>query len=120
MTRTIDGAGGTIEVGGHALVVPAGAVDGPVEFTMSSLPARMLKVRIQAQGQHSFTFRSPATLTLSYGRCGAPDPGSLRLYKIEPGSDEVLEDLGGTVDSAARTVTYDSLGTLSVYTLGVA
>lgn len=118
VSRVIDASGGTIELGGHRLDVPAGAVDGAVEFTMALLPARMLKVRIQANGQGSFAFKVPATLTLSYARCGAAvDPSRLRIYKIDPQSDQVLADLGGTLDAQASTLSATSR-TLSVYTLG--
>ena len=116
--QTIGPEGGTLKLAEHQLVVPQGGVVDKVSFSAALLEDRLLKVRLQANGADSFKFSQSASLALSYGRCEPPpDAQRLRVYKIDPLTDEVLQDLGGTVDVRARTVTA-RLDTLSTYTLG--
>ena len=115
---TIGPEGGTLQLGEHRLVVPQGAVGDKVSFTAVLMADKVLKLHLQANGAESYQFRQPASLTLSYGRCEpAADPQRLRVYKIDPATNRVIQDLGGRVSVQERAVTA-TLETLSVYTLG--
>jgi hypothetical protein len=117
-TEQIGPQGGTLQVGDHRLEVPAGAVAQTVSFTGVLLADELLKVTIQADGADEFRFQSPATLTLSYARCPAPaEPERLRIYKIDPRTNRVLEDVGGRAAPQERTITAPLDG-LSTYTAG--
>ena len=116
--QTIGPDGGTLQVGDHRLVIPRGALGDKVELTGVLLVDRVLKVRIQANGADSFQFRQPVSLTLSYAKCeGVSGAQQLRVYKIDPATNQVIRDHGGTVDPRARAVTAP-LDSLSTYTLG--
>ena len=65
-TRTIGAAGGVVTVGTHRLVIPAGALAGPVTIKAEQLTARVNSVRFSPEG---LRFAKPATLTLSYSNC---------------------------------------------------
>jgi hypothetical protein len=110
--------GGTLQIGDHRLDVPAGAVAQTVSFTGVLLADELLKVTIQADGADDFRFQSPATLTLSYARCPAPaEPERLRIYKIDPRTNRVIQDVGGRAAPQERTITAPLDG-LSTYTAG--
>lgn len=115
--QTIGPDGGTLQIGEHSLVLPKGAVQGEVRFSGTLLVDKFLKVRITANGEDSYKFVAPATLKLSYGKCQPSDPRRLRVYKIDPKTNVVIEDLGGEVNPRERVVTA-SLKGLTTYTLG--
>lgn len=65
-TQTVGSAGGTILVGTHRLVIPAGALASPVKITAEQVTGRVNSVRFAPEG---LKFAKPATLTLSYANC---------------------------------------------------
>jgi len=66
-TQTIGSGGGTIRVGPHTLMVPAGALSSPVTITGSLVTGRGVNaVRFQPEG---LTFQRSAYLTMSYANC---------------------------------------------------
>jgi hypothetical protein len=65
-TQTIGSAGGTIVVGTHRLVIPAGALSTPVKISAEQVTGRVNSVRFSPDG---LKFAKPATLTLSYANC---------------------------------------------------
>jgi hypothetical protein len=73
--QTVGPAGGTIGVGRHLLVIPAGALRAPVTITAEAPSDAVASVRFQPEGLH---FNRPARLTLDYSNCPA---GRLRLLK---------------------------------------
>lgn len=107
-------------VGDHRLDLPPDALSRDVVFTATVLPSAILKVRIEADGKPTFSFDKAAQLTLGFATCGPPaDADRLRIYKIDPRNDAVLQDFpGSTVNLNERTVT-TPVGGLSVYTIGV-
>lgn len=62
----IGAAGGTITVGRHRLVIPAGALNRTVTITAERMPGRANSVRFGPEG---LEFQRPAQLTLSYSNC---------------------------------------------------
>jgi hypothetical protein len=66
-SQVIGPDGGTISVGPHTLVVPAGALDSAVLITAVAPSDTLNRVTFQPQG---LTFQQPARLTMSYANCG--------------------------------------------------
>lgn len=68
-TKTIGPDGGTLTVGPHTLVIPAGALASPVTITGTAPAGGYVQVDFQPQG---LRFAKKATLTLSYRSCALP------------------------------------------------
>lgn len=119
VSATIGLLGGTLELDGHRLVIPLNAVLLPTEFTLTVPASNYMEVRVTAAGQEHFEFLQPVSLTLSYGRCSRSniEKENLRIFHID-GNNAILEDMGGTDDKAARTVTTSS-DHLSDYAIGM-
>jgi len=58
--------GGTLKIGPHRLVVPAGALDSVVLISAVATADSVVSVQFAPEG---LTFSRPARLTLSYGAC---------------------------------------------------
>jgi hypothetical protein len=98
-TQTVGTAGGTIVVGTHRLVIPAGALAKPVQIKAEQVTGRVNSVRFSPEG---LKFAKPATLTLSYSNCSP-----LLLLKRVVYTNEllgILELLPSIDDLRTRTV----------------
>jgi hypothetical protein len=73
--QVVGPAGGVLRVGGHSLVIPAGALLAPVTITAEAPSDDVASVRFQPEG---LQFLRPATLTLDYSSCPA---GRLQILK---------------------------------------
>jgi hypothetical protein len=106
-TALIGLLGGVIELNGHRVVIPADAVLMPTEFTLTVPASNYVEVDIKAAGQEHYEFRKPVSLTLSYARCTRTniDKEALRIFYIDSRTKALIDDMGGTDDKAARTVT---------------
>lgn len=113
-SRLIGPDGGSIHLAGHAIEVPAGAVDEPTLFTMTVLANGHVEVELTAVvtdvlgetvdvGEAGFGEKSVA-LTLSYASAEDVDsPDDLLILRVL--DDGVVEPLDVVVDSERRTVT---------------
>lgn len=113
VTVLVDPAvGGVIELLGHRLEVPAGAVDDPTYFVMIALPGNAVRVELYAIDVASGLdvgangFDVPVELTLSWaGLSGIKDPSRLVIAYLPPqGSPQQLPT---TIDGTARTASAD-------------
>lgn len=98
-TQTVGTAGGTIVIGTHRLVIPAGALAKPVQIKAEQMTGRVNSVRFSPEG---LKFAKPATLRLSYGNCSP-----LLLLKRVVYTNEllgILELLPSIDDLRSRTV----------------
>ena len=98
--------GGVVSVGGHQLVIPPLAVLVPTQFTVTVPASQYMRVDITAgNGQH-YQFQKPVSITLSYARCTRSDINkeTLRIFYVDD-NNVILQDMGGTDNKAARTVT---------------
>ena len=66
VTKVVGTAGGTIVVGAHQLVIPAGALARNYTIRAEQVTGRVNSVRLAPEG---LQFAKPARLTLSYGNC---------------------------------------------------
>lgn len=110
--------GGVVSVGGHQLVIPPLAVLLPTQFNVTVPASNYMRVDVTAgNGQH-YQFHKPVSLKISYARCSRSniDKENLRIFYVDD-NNVILEDMGGTDDKTARTVT---IGTdhLSGYIIG--
>jgi hypothetical protein len=106
-TATIGALGGILESGGHRVIIPANAVLLPTRFTMTVPASRYVEVDVKAAGLEHFEFLQPVVLSLSYARCTRTDVDreGLRIYYVDSGTREILEDKGGVDNKLTRTVT---------------
>ena len=109
--------GGTVAAGGTRMVAPAGAVLRLTPFEVVVPQSQYMEVDVHATGLLSFLFKRPVSITIDYSRC-APDAlpagATPRAVYIDGETKQILEDMGGVVDRAARTITF-STGHLSGY-----
>ena len=66
--RVIGPSGGTLTIGRHSLVIPAGALSAPILITGEAPADFVSSVKFQPEG---LRFQRPATLTLDYSSCPA-------------------------------------------------
>ncbi len=65
-TKVVGTQGGTIVVGTHRLVIPAGALAGSVAIKAEQVSGNVNSVRFSPEG---LQFAKPASVTLSYANC---------------------------------------------------
>ena len=111
-------SGGTIELDGHSLTVPALALLLPTQFTLTVPASRYVEVHITANGEHGFEFLRTAGISISYARCTRSDIAGAALsgYKIDPESKALLRFMGGSNDMLQRRVTFGT-DSLSAYAI---
>jgi hypothetical protein len=95
---TIGPAGGSLSVGPHTLVVPEGALSGPVTISAELISDHVNSVRFAPEG---LQFRKAAALTMSYSNCSGP---GMLLPKKVAYTNELLSilELIQSVDVAAQ------------------
>lgn len=99
-------AGGSLDVAGHRLTIPAGALTRPTHFTLTAPAGRNLVVRVTAQSAERIRFSAPAAVTISYERCERqnPEPGFTAVWSINTRTDAVIAS--GETDPSLMTVTF--------------
>jgi hypothetical protein len=107
----VDDWGGTIAGEHAALLVPFAAVDDDVSITIESPASPYLEVSLHVAGYEHYTFDRPVTVTIDYSRCAESAIAShaaLRVIYVDTETKYPLEDMGGVVDSVARTITFQT------------
>ncbi len=101
-TQTVGPEGGTIRIGAHALVIPAGALVSPTMITAVAPSGPVNAVRFQPEG---LQFEGTAYLTMSYANCNLL--GSLAPKRIAYTTEAlgILEYLLSADSLFARRVT---------------
>lgn len=102
VSKVVGPAGGTIVVGTHRLVIPAGALTRNYTIRAEQVRHRVNSVRFSPEG---LRFAKPAKLTLSYANCSP-----LLLLKRVVYTDEqlrILELIPSLDDLRSKTVTGD-------------
>jgi hypothetical protein len=102
VTKVVGTAGGTIVVGTHQLVIPAGALTKSYTIRAEQVQNRVNSVRFSPEG---LRFAKPAKLTMSYGNCSP-----LLVLKRVVYTDELLRilELIPSLDNLrTKTVTGD-------------
>ncbi|MBK6766643.1 MAG: hypothetical protein IPG71_10115 [bacterium] len=116
----IDGdEGGIVRSGNHSYVIPAGAIDGTINFTMSAASAVGIAVDCGPSPLY-FADGHPVRLSLSYAgtqydtdfcipRGIIPlDPSALQIwYDPQDGSPLILQESNRTFDADTKTISID-------------
>jgi hypothetical protein len=117
-SATLDARGGTLRLDGHQLTLPLVAVSAPTAFTLAAPVSNYMEIRIRAGGHDDFAFDRPATITIDYSRCTRSniDKAELSVWKIDPVTKTLIQNMGGVDDKEARTITFQT-GTLSTWSI---
>ncbi len=101
-SQTVGPDGGTIQIGAHQLVIPAGALESPTLITAVTPSGPGNAVRFQPEG---LQFEQTAYLTMSYANCNLL--GSLAPKRIAYTTDalDILEYLLSADNLFAQQVT---------------
>ncbi|HEX6134102.1 MAG TPA: hypothetical protein VFZ24_09065 [Longimicrobiales bacterium] len=112
----LDVAGGVLELLGHSITVPPGAVTEPTMFTMTVIqdgyievdltatPKSLLRRLFSWSNPQDVQFAVPVELSLTYERAtNVTDPTRLKIMRLLP--DGRHEILPSTVDTVNKTVT---------------
>jgi hypothetical protein len=120
-SATIDLLGGTLELDGHKLVIPANAVLLPTDFTLTVPAGKYVKIDLKADGAEHFQFEKPVSMTISYARCTRANIDKIEKHNLDifyvDGNNAILENFGGEQDTANKTVT-TSTDHFSGYAIG--
>lgn len=110
VTKELGLLGGTIELDGHSMTLPLGAVLAPTTFTFTVPASKFVEIEIHADGAEGFEFEEPVSIGISYQRCTRSniDNSTLTAWYIDSETKALLEHMGGTDDKLARTVTFGS------------
>lgn len=106
VVKVIGLEGGLLNLGNHALLVPAGAVKEPTTFSMELLKSEYVMVDLTAKrrgvdvGEQGF--EKPVTITLSYDKLNVRDPSKLFILRYNENGQH--EKLPSVVNTRAKTV----------------
>jgi hypothetical protein len=107
LAKRLDTAGGDLVIDANRLVVPDGAVDAPTEFELAVPATNRAQVDLAADGREHFTFAEPVAITIDLRHCGDAElAGPLSVWYIDAQTGSLLEPMGGTLDSVAKTITF--------------
>jgi len=101
-TQTIGSDGGTIRVGPHVLVIPAGALQSPTVITAVVVSGPVTAVRFEPQG---LQFEQTADLTMSYAHCNMVASFAPKRIAYTTDGLDILDYLVSVDDLVARQVT---------------
>jgi hypothetical protein len=101
-TRIVGRSGGTINVGPHRLVVPAGALTRETRITATAPRGSYAEVEFQP---HGLKFRTPVTLTMSYAECGLLNSSKPPVIVYADDDRTILEVLKTSIDRSRETIT---------------
>jgi hypothetical protein len=105
-TDVIDARGGSLQLEGHSIDIPAGAVSAPTAFTISVPASLHLEVDVSAAGNVHYRFAKPVVMTISYKRCARQDPASLTVWYIDQATGSPIEPMPGVDDKRRRSITF--------------
>jgi len=90
------------------MVIPAGVVTSPTDFTLRAPAGRHLKVDIWAGENEHFEFSSPVAVTISYARCKRQNllRSSAEAWYIDTATGAPLVNMGASSNPERRTVTF--------------
>ena len=113
VSKLIGVEGGSVNLAGHTITVPAGAVDQPTVFTLTlatnghvevDLSATVTDLLGNAVDTGSKGFRKPVTLSLTYAwASNVSDPSRLLILRLLDNGK--VEALPSTVQPTGKTVT---------------
>ena len=106
VSGTIGPEGGALRLGGHSLVIPAGALSSPTDFSLRSPAGRHLRIEILAGAAESLHLAVPAEVTISYERCERQKMSGAQAWTLDTQTGATLSTLDSNVDLEFRSVTF--------------
>jgi len=101
-TQTIGADGGTIRIGSHSLVIPAGALASPTMITAVVASGTVNAVRFEPEG---LQFQRSAYLTMSYANCDLLHSLAPKRIAYTTDALDIVEYLRSTDNLFAQQVT---------------
>jgi hypothetical protein len=111
--------GGEIEGEETTIKVPLAAVDENTGIAVNMPASPYFEVELNANGGEHYTFDRPITISVDYSRCADSairSHAALRVVYVDDETMLPIEDMGGVVDSVARTITFQT-GHFSSYVI---
>lgn len=110
--------GGILELDGTSITIPNGALSVSTLLTLAIPRSEFMEIRVRANWLESFLFNQPVAITIDYSRCAdsALEGKTLKVWQINPFTNQFIEDMGGVDDRAARKITFET-GHLSTYAI---
>lgn len=110
VTQSVSGLigplGGVLSVGGSSVTIPLGAVLLPKTFTLTIPSSQYMEIEVTAADVEHYVFQKPVTMTIDYSRCTRNDIEHAPLTIWYWDGSTLIDDMGGTDDKVARTVTF--------------
>ena len=108
VSARIGPAGGSLELAGHRITVPAGALSGAANFTLTAPAGRYVAVLVTAEASQPVQVRGEAAVTISYERCKRQNltPSSAAAWLAETGSRTTITSLDADGDADDMTLTF--------------
>lgn len=109
-SATILPTGGSVELRGHSIQLPLGAVVTATTIGLREPASQYMLIAATADGQDHFQFLEPVAVTISYARCTRNnlEKGPLSVWLVDPATGALLENMGGVDDKENRTVTFQT------------
>ena len=104
----IGAEGGSLEVAGHRLTIPAGALTHPARFTLTAPAGRLLEVAVAVRATEPSRFSAPAAVTISYERCKRQNLRlmSAAVSSVDPETGFTVASVDAETDPTLMTVTF--------------
>jgi hypothetical protein len=99
-TQVVDWRGGVVVFGSNTLVIPPGALDGPVTITATAPAGQALIAQFEPEG---LRFDIPAQVVLSYQGCTLPD-SMAHIDYINDSHTSVLEMEPSTIQTPQQLI----------------
>ena len=113
VTKTIGKQGGMIVVGPDTLIIPANALNKPVDITASLPDGYFVNVvKFQPDG---LQFKKSATLIMGYSNCNVLGTSSVRIAQVDD-DRQVIDDVASFDYTPGKSV-YGSLAHFSNYAI---
>ena len=102
--------GGTLQVAGHRLTIPAGVLTERTRFTLRAPAGPEVKLELSAGGASHYQFSARVGVTISYDRCTRQhqprDPVS--VWYVDDSGQEFLERMSGRDDRNRMEITFQT------------
>jgi hypothetical protein len=107
-TNVVDALGGLLSVAGTTVLVPAGALLGPTQITVTVPASNFMEIDVTVAGTEHFLFELPITVTVSYARCSSflARFFPLTAWHWDPETRKFLERMPSIDNKLTRTVTF--------------
>ena len=101
-------AGGSLQVGGHRLTVPAGVLTEMTHFGLRAPAGPEVKLELTAGGGRHYQFASPVVVTISYDRCTRQHQprAAVAAWYVDDSGDALIERMNGRDDRNRMEITF--------------